>query len=565
MLAKLSFLSLLSISLGKTESNLLEYDEISWEEVFHLAEQHHVLPMVVDTAYRIYGSNIPHDCLTRYKKRAKRMTYLQTLKTERFLSLYKDLSAQGLTPLVMKGLICRKLYPNSEFRFSADEDLLIPPNQALVYHNALLVLGLKTDVPEQSMLSEPEIPYRSEDGVVFLEVHRFPFPPDSGAYGEYNRYFTDDFDRAVTETYAGVEIRTLAPTDHLFYLICHALKHFLHGGCGIRQVCDIGLFAQAYAGQIDWEELTERISSIRAKDFTASILTIVKGSLGIDLQGIPDGLCSSGPNPQARLDDILASGVYGSSTMSRKHSATITLRAAEDAESVKTDKKRTRTLFPPASDMVKRYPYLETKPWLLPAAWIPRISRYLKSREAGNTPSEALRIGHERVSLMEEYGLLSEAPVKNVDTEEYLSALCKLVEEGHEVSIPVAGSSMTPFLGDGRDQVFVKAPWRQIQKGDIVLYRRRNGDFVLHRVHLLHGNGDDATYDVIGDAQDKVEQGVQRSQILAVATRARRKGKTIEPGCFYWWFFRCIWIRMIPLRRRLMRLYAVLNKSVSKY
>lgn len=549
-------------ALGNAEGKPPACSDIAWVEVFRLAEQHHVLPMVLDAAHHMYGDEVPWDRLTTYKKRAQRMTYLQTVRTERFLSLCRFLAGRGLTPLMMKGLICRNLYPEPDFRFSADEDLLIPPEEALAYHEALLEYGLKTDSPEQSVVSAQETPYKSGDGVLFLEVHRYPFPPESGAYGEYNSYFTDVFDGAVTETFDGVDIKAMAPTDHLFYLICHAVKHFLHGGCGIRQLSDIGLFAQRYGEQIDWVRLIRQIDSIRTRDFTASFFRIAEKFLGIDLPAVPEELRMSEKDPEAILEDILESGVYGSSTMSRKHSSTITLHAAENARSGPYGEKisRTRTLFPALAGMKRRYPYLERLPWLLPVAWIQRIWHYLMAQGADNTPGEALRIGRERVSLMKRYGLLSDRPARQVDTGQYLTALSELIKDGHEVSIPIAGSSMTPFLGDGRDQVFVKAPWRPIRKGDIVLYQRRDGSFILHRVQHVHGKGETATYDMIGDAQDKIERGVPGEQIVAVATRARRKGETIEPGSFYWWFFQNIWIRIIPLRRPLMRLYAVRYK-----
>ena len=547
------------IAIGSTERSLTAGGETDWEEVFRLAEQHHVLPMIVDAAYCVYGSDLPWDRLEPYKKRAKRITYLQAIKTERFCSLYRFLSEQGLNPLVIKGLICRELYPNPDFRFSADEDLLIPPQKALEYHEALLAYGLKTDSSEQSITSAQETAYKSLDGVLFLEVHRFAFPPDSGAYGKYNTYFADVFIRAVKETCSGVDIWTMAPTDHLFYLICHAIKHFLHGGCGIRQVCDIGLFAREYGEQIEWMRLMKQIDSIHARDFTASFFAIAQESLGIDLPKVPEGLRISETDPEAMLDDILESGVYGSSTMSRKHSATMTLRAAENSASGMSDKKvsRIRTLFPTVSSLSKRYPYLVKRPWLLPVAWTQRIWRYIKARDASNTPAQALDIRRKRVASMMQYGLLSGRPVKQVDTGQYLTALSDLIKEGHEVGIPVTGSSMTPFLADGRDQVFVKAPEQPVRRGDIVLYRRRDGSFVLHRVHRVHGKGSCATFDIIGDAQDRIEHNVQRKQIVAVVARARRKGEIIEPGCFYWWFFQHVWIGMIPLRRFLMRLYAV--------
>lgn len=39
-------------------------------------------------------------------------------------------------------------------------------------------------------------------------------------------------------------------------MICHAFKHFLHSGFGIRQVCDIVLFANAYGREIGQKYLT---------------------------------------------------------------------------------------------------------------------------------------------------------------------------------------------------------------------------------------------------------------------------------------------------------------------
>ena len=551
------------IAIGNQTEKIAASSDVAWKEIFHLAEQHHVLPMVVNAAYGEYGTEVPWDRLTRYKKRAQQLTYLQMVKTERFLSLYRFLASKGLTPLVMKGLICRDLYPNPDFRFSADEDLLIMPDQAETYREVLLQYGLKTDSSKESVASEQETSYKSEDGVLFLEVHRFAFSPDSVAYGDYNSFFEDAFDRAVTEMHAGVGVRTMAPTEHLFYLVCHLLKHFLHGGCGIRQVCDIGLFSQKYMDQIDWPRLTEWLDSISARNFAASLFTIAQESLGIDLTGIPIDLRSSETDPKELLDDVLDSGVYGSSTMSRKHSASITLGEVESAKSKVSFAKtrKVQMLFPPASSLVKRYPYLIKHPWLLPIAWLQRVFGYLKRLDKSNTPGEALRVGQERTALLKQYGLLSRPNTKQVDTSQYLSALCELVEQGHEVSIPIAGSSMTPFLIDGRDHVFVKAPANPICQGDIVLYRRFDGNYILHRVYRVHDDGDITTYDMIGDAQNIIEQGIQRKQILAVATRIQRKGRIMEPGCFFWWFFQHIWLGIIPFRRLLMRVYALCHFS----
>ena len=48
----------------------------------------------------------------------------------------------------------------------------------------------------------------------------------------------------------------------------------------------------------------------------------------------------------ALLEDAFGGGVYGSATMSRKHSGSMTLAAVEDADQASGTKSLLRTLFP---------------------------------------------------------------------------------------------------------------------------------------------------------------------------------------------------------------------------
>ena len=54
---------------------------------------------------------------------------MQSRKTGEFLQLYQKLAEAGLTPLVVKGLVCRSLYREPDYRASGDEDILIPAEQ----------------------------------------------------------------------------------------------------------------------------------------------------------------------------------------------------------------------------------------------------------------------------------------------------------------------------------------------------------------------------------------------------------------------------------------------------
>ncbi len=146
--------------------------------------------------------------------------------------------------------------------------------------------------------------------------------------------------------------------------------------------------------------------------------------------------------------------------------------------------------------------------------------------------------------------------MRKIDTRAYVSVLRELVEQGQEVSMLISGSSMAPFLIHERDSICFKQPEQTLRKGDMVFYQRDNGQFVMHRICNVKPEG----YYIVGDAQTVIEGPVREDQIFAVITKVKRKGKWIEPGDFWWEFFEHVWICMIPLRRILMRAYAVLKR-----
>lgn len=149
--------------------------------------------------------------------------------------------------------------------------------------------------------------------------------------------------------------------------------------------------------------------------------------------------------------------------------------------------------------------------------------------------------------------------MKVVDTREYVSMLRELIEEGKEVSMLIAGNSMSPFLIHGRDSICFKKPDRELKRGDMVFYQRESGQYVMHRIWKVKPEG----YLIVGDAQKAIEGPVKREQIFALITKVRRKGIWMAPGDFWWEFFEHVWIHMIPIRRIIIRGYALISRNKS--
>ena len=141
--------------------------------------------------------------------------------------------------------------------------------------------------------------------------------------------------------------------------------------------------------------------------------------------------------------------------------------------------------------------------------------------------------------------------MRRLDTDAYVSALRDLVNEGKECRLLISGSSMAPFLVHERDSIIFSKPQRELQRGDMVFYQRDTGQFVMHRILHVKPEG---LY-IVGDAQTEIEGPVNPSQVFAVVTKAQRKGKWIGPGDFWWWFFRTVWLRLVPVRKIILKLY----------
>lgn len=145
-----------------------------------------------------------------------------------------------------------------------------------------------------------------------------------------------------------------------------------------------------------------------------------------------------------------------------------------------------------------------------------------------------------------------------LDTNAFLDTVCELLRQGQcHVAIPVTGGSMVPFLHNG-DMAYLDLPDSPLKKGDIVLYTRENGQYILHRIKKVNRDG---SFILVGDAQQALERLPRRELIHARVTSARHCGKLIHPGQPRWWFYQHIWLMVVPFRHRLMRLSGILKRK----
>ena len=397
---------------GKKAEWQEDISEAEWMELFGLSQQHQVLPMVYETVYPCPAfRTVSAEQNQILKRQVIRQVMVQSRKTEEFLALYRKLTESGITPLVVKGLVCRNIYREPDYRCSGDEDVLIPREQFGRCHEIFTENGMKPVEPGENMEAEGETPYYKEKGALHIELHKELFAAESKAYGEFNGLFADAFERKIQIEINGVRVYTMCHTEHLLYLIVHAFKHFLHSGFGIRQVCDIAIYANKYGCEIDWDELQEKCRSIHAEVFAAALFDIGEKKLVFDKKRAcyPESWEQIGADGDDLLADLIAGGVFGDSSMSRKHSSNMTLQAvAEEKQGNKAKASLRQSIFPGREYMERTYTYLKDYPFLLPAAWLSRIGKYLleSQKMENNDVLESIEIGNKRISLMKKYKII---------------------------------------------------------------------------------------------------------------------------------------------------------------
>ncbi len=114
------------------------------------------------------------------------------------------------------------------------------------------------------------------------------------------------------------------------------------------------------------------------------------------------------------------------------------------------------------------------------------------------------------------------------------------------------GVSMLPLIREGRDLMIVESIHdKALRITDVVLFKRKNGDYVLHRL-MWQRNG---KYVIIGDNLWDAERWISRSQILGVMTAVVRGGRRIEMSSIR---MKCYsWLMWLTYPVRAVLLYAV--------
>lgn len=126
------------------------------------------------------------------------------------------------------------------------------------------------------------------------------------------------------------------------------------------------------------------------------------------------------------------------------------------------------------------------------------------------------------------------------------------------------GTSMRPLIRQGKDVMIIKSvDTGKLKKMDVPLYKRKNGQYVLHRIIKVNKDG----YVIRGDNTYSNEYGVTDHQILGVLTGVIRNGKEISVNSFWYKVYSYFWLYTYYIRKVVvwMKRKNRLSKSTLQY
>lgn len=129
------------------------------------------------------------------------------------------------------------------------------------------------------------------------------------------------------------------------------------------------------------------------------------------------------------------------------------------------------------------------------------------------------------------------------------------------------GRSMRPFLRSGEDLMRIEARGEaRLKAGDVVLYRRKSGRYVLHRIVKVRKED----YVLCGDNCWQLEPGIRDHQILGKLTAVIRQGREQDVTGFgyrlkvnLWWVIYSLRAVYLWARDMTGKIWQKIKKSAS--
>lgn len=279
------------------------------ENLYQLAAAHFTVPFLLPYAD-------PSSTLFGQIKQQTKLMMLHYYQIEQFTIKLADLlEKEKISYILLKGISLAAYYPVPDQRKLGDVDLYLPDPKDLKTAKQLLESnGFRPT--EDSELSDHHLTYLytfPQTGRTYtLELHfriigLYQYVP---ANKIVDSVFACGSFQPVLQNINGRNYPVLPPTEYVFYMLHHMLKHYLYSGFGIRLLCDFTLYLTRYADEIDFSRIHLWCQDSKILHLYEIILESCRLYLGLSEQIDPD-IHYAHSDCETFIEQVLSDGDVG--------------------------------------------------------------------------------------------------------------------------------------------------------------------------------------------------------------------------------------------------------------
>ena len=371
---------------------------IDSKEIYQMALKHNLVPI----CYEVLRKNPQYQLPLEFMQTAIGQVVSQQQRTEQFLFIYQKLLDAGIKPLILKGLVCRELYPQSDYRLSSDEDIWIQPQDFERCYR--IFIDNHYYCQNEQLMNNKDFLAKVQtinvtNNVLTVEIHLNLFGTEDKLHEEMNTYFADAFASAITMPVNDQVIYTPDPTKHYLFLIFHMYKHLISSGVGIRQVLDVLIYYQHYQNEINHKQLQHILRSLKIDQLYLAIMAIGQQYFGFE--NLPN--TKKIKNIEALTENLISNGCFGLTDTTQTYSL-LYLTVLSRKQYASTLKTIFQMIFPSKEYLGNRYPALQKKPQLYLWFAFKRICSFIKKILTGElNPFKAFSLGKKRSKILKDY------------------------------------------------------------------------------------------------------------------------------------------------------------------
>ncbi len=241
-----------SLSIRRTLSN----EQVDWDLLWHLAQQHYVFPLVARSLRAVASSLVPPAVLREMDGALFANARKNLLHTRELVRIVNLLEQNSIPVIAFKGpVLAASVYGDLAARPFCDLDILVPGERSREARNLIGSLGYtEDDDPSTSRFEKPGEMHNEATGVR-VEIHSTLIPRRLALS------FESIWARAGVFVLAGAAIRILAVEDLLIYLCAHGGKHRWQR---LQWICDIAELPNGRR-DISWKVVTGRAHDLGAR------------------------------------------------------------------------------------------------------------------------------------------------------------------------------------------------------------------------------------------------------------------------------------------------------------